>query len=131
MSSYILVMLCTHLQQEDSEYEPGATEEAEFLDDWDDEEESDFLAAVLLVGPTGCGKTAMAYSAAEVGTWEAHAPGTLFLPVKEGIWLWQVVAVATAGWTHGGPIHACIACGALTALCCVHLQKMRAVPCRS
>lgn len=61
-------MLCMHLQHEDPEYEPGDAEEAEVLDDWDDEEESDILAAVLLVGPTGCGKTAMAYSAAEVGT---------------------------------------------------------------
>ena len=90
VSSYILAKLCMHLQQEDSEYEPGETEEAELLDDWDDEEESDVLAAVLLVGPTGCGKTAMAYSAAEVGTWEVHALDMLLLPLKKGRWLWQV-----------------------------------------
>ena len=94
-------MLCIHLQQEDSEYVPGDTEEAEFPDDWDDEEESDVLAAVLLVGPTGCGKTAMAYSAAEVGTWRAHAPDTLLPSVREGRWLWQIVAVSTVCWTQG------------------------------
>ena len=85
------------------------------------------------------------------------APGKLMrLPVKEGRWLWQVVAVFTVCWTHGCPIYSCIACGAssylwstaasvmlgcclpcldaaepCTAFCCVHLQKMQAAPCRN